>query len=87
VKFNSFEITTRNRSVPVAVKSREGLEQPAVALLHEMPVPRPVRLLGVSLSSLQGNDRDEPQFGLPIIQVVNECPAFRCGRERRIKHF
>jgi DNA polymerase-4 len=31
-----------------------------------MPVPKPVRLLGVSLSSLQGDDRDEPQLGLPI---------------------
>jgi DNA polymerase-4 len=39
----------------------------AVALLkNEMPVPKPVRLLGVSLSSLQGNDREEQQLGLPI---------------------
>jgi hypothetical protein len=32
-----------------------------------MPLPKPVRLLGVSLSSLQGDDgQEEPQLGLPI---------------------
>jgi hypothetical protein len=31
-----------------------------------MPLSRPVRLLGVSLSSLQGDDLEEPQLGLPI---------------------
>jgi DNA polymerase IV len=31
-----------------------------------MPLPKPVRLLGVSLSSLQGDEQDEPQLGLPI---------------------
>jgi hypothetical protein len=31
-----------------------------------MPVSKPVRLLGVSLSSLQGDDNDELQLGLPI---------------------
>jgi DNA polymerase-4 len=35
-------------------------------LQNEMPVPKPVRLLGVSLSSLQGDDHEEPQLGLPI---------------------
>jgi DNA polymerase-4 len=67
VKFNDFEIITRSRSVPVAVSSRSDLERLAVALLqNEMPPPRPVRLLGVSLSSLQGEDEAEPQLGLPI---------------------
>jgi DNA polymerase-4 len=31
-----------------------------------MPFPKPVRLLGVSLSSLQGDDHEELQLGLPI---------------------
>jgi DNA polymerase-4 len=67
VKFNDFEIITRSRSVPTAVLSRDDLERLSVALLqNEMPVPKPVRLLGVSLSSLQGDDWDEPQLGLPI---------------------
>ena len=67
VKFNDFDIITRSRSVPVAVSSRSDLERLSVALLqNEMPVPKPVRLLGISLSSLQGEDQIEPQLGLPI---------------------
>jgi DNA polymerase-4 len=51
----------------VAVASRGDLERLSIALLqNEMPVPRPVRLLGVSLSSLQGDDQEESQLGLPI---------------------
>jgi DNA polymerase-4 len=67
VKFNDFEIITRSRSVPIAVSSRGDLEHLSVALLqNEMPVSKPVRLLGVSLSSLQGDDEEEMQLGLPI---------------------
>jgi DNA polymerase-4 len=68
VKFNDFEIITRSRSAPVAVSSREDLERLSVALLrNEIPVPKPVRLLGVSLSSLlQDEDLEQPQLGLPI---------------------
>jgi DNA polymerase-4 len=67
LKFNDFEIITRSRSVPVAVSSRGDLERLSVALLqNEMPVPKPVRLLGVSLSALQGEPQAEPQLGLPI---------------------
>jgi len=32
----------------------------------EMPLPKPVRLLGVSLSSLQDEVQVEPQLDLPI---------------------
>jgi DNA polymerase-4 len=67
VKFNDFEIITRSKSVPTAVSSRRELEQLSVALLqNEMPLPKPVRLLGISLSSLQGDDQAEPQLDLPI---------------------
>jgi nucleotidyltransferase/DNA polymerase involved in DNA repair len=54
VKFNDFEIITRSRSVPAVVSSRSDFQRLAVALLqNEMPPPKPVRLLGISLSSLQ----------------------------------
>jgi hypothetical protein len=43
------------------------LERLAAALLqNEMPVLKPVRLLGVSLSSLQSDEQEEPQLGFPI---------------------
>jgi DNA polymerase-4 len=67
MKFNDFEIITRSRSVPVAVSSRAELERLSVALLqNEIPFSKPVRLLGVSLSSLQSCDRTELQLGLSI---------------------
>src|ERR1700726_3064610 len=67
VKFNDFEIITRSRSVLAGVSSRDDLEGLSIALLkNEMPLPKPVRLLGVSLSSLQGDDQAESQLGLPI---------------------
>jgi DNA polymerase-4 len=53
--------------VPIAVSSRSDLERLAVALLqNEIPFLKPVRLLGVSLSSLQGEDEQPPQLGFPI---------------------
>jgi DNA polymerase IV len=67
IKFNDFEIITRSRSAAIAVATRSDLERLSVALLqNEMPLLKPVRLLGVSLSSLQGDDQDEPQLDLPI---------------------
>jgi DNA polymerase-4 len=67
MKFNDFEIITRSRSVPVAVSSHSDLERLSVALLqNEIPVPKPVRLLGVSLSALQEDPQAEPQLDLPI---------------------
>jgi DNA polymerase-4 len=67
VKFNDFEIITRSRSVPAAVSNHAELERTALSLLkNEMPVPKPVRLLGVSLSALQHADDAEPQLALPM---------------------
>lgn len=67
VKFTDFEIITRSRSVPSAVANRDDLARLAIALLEDnMPLPKAVRLLGVSLSSLQGDDGAEPQMDFGI---------------------
>jgi len=43
------------------------LESLAIGLLQaEMPLPKSVRLLGVSLSSLQTENDTEPQLDLPM---------------------
>jgi DNA polymerase IV len=66
-KFADFEIITRSPSVPSAVVNRPDLAALAIGLLKDnMPLPKPVRLLGVSLSSLHVGDDAEPQldFGL-----------------------
>ena len=67
VKFADFEIITRSRSAVSAISSQSALERLSVALLEdEMPLPKPVRLLGISLSSLQNETEAEPQLDLPI---------------------
>jgi DNA polymerase IV len=67
MKFFDFEIITRSRSVAIPVSNRNDLERVAVGLLQdEMPLRKPVRLLGVSLSSLQTAAEAPPQLDLPI---------------------
>ncbi len=53
IKFSDFSVATRSRSLPLPVESRDALEAIGLALLAaEMPMRRPVRLLGISLSAL-----------------------------------
>lgn len=67
IKFADFEIITRSKSVAAAVAGRNELERLACGLLEaEMPLPKRVRLLGVSLSALQAGDEPEPQLTLGI---------------------
>jgi DNA polymerase-4 len=72
MKFNDFEIITRSRSVPVAVASRGDLERLSIALLqNEMPVPKPVRLLGVSWR-LKRQSPQNLQAGRPVKSHLTE---------------
>jgi DNA polymerase-4 len=67
VKFADFEIITRSRSVPSAIATRDDLARLSIGLLeNSTPFPKAVRLLGVSLSSLQGENDAEPQLDLMI---------------------
>ena len=65
VDMDAFYASVEQRDNP---DLRSELERLSIALLqNEMPLPKPVRLLGVSLSSLRGDDgQAEPQLGLPI---------------------
>jgi DNA polymerase IV len=66
VKFADFEIITRSRSLSAVVASRDDLARLAIGLLEAtVPLSKAVRLLGVSLSSLQG-ENEEPQLDLGI---------------------
>lgn len=74
VKFSDFEIITRARSASAPVANRDDLERLAVELLQaEMPLPKSVRLLGISLSSLQTGT--EPQLDLPIQDPLVRLPS------------
>ena len=59
IKYADFQQITRSRSLPEPVRDRAELERVAVALLMPMiPVPKGVRLLGVTLSSLAPEDAE-----------------------------
>jgi DNA polymerase-4 len=68
VKSADFEIMSRSQSMPTAVSNRGELERVAISLLERsMPLPKAVRLLGVSLSTLRTKGDDaQSQFQLPI---------------------
>ena len=67
IKFADFEIIARSRSVSSTVGSRDDLERLALGLLQvEMPLPKRVRLLGVSLSSFRNETGTVPQLNLPL---------------------
>ncbi len=67
VKFADFEQITRVRSLPDHVDERDLIETVALSLLRGlMPLPRPVRLLGVSLSNLHQGPLQERQLGLAV---------------------
>jgi DNA polymerase-4 len=61
VKYADFELITRSRSISGAIASRKELDREAVDLLKKMPMPKAVRLLGVSISGFT----DEVEGGAP----------------------
>jgi DNA polymerase-4 len=67
IKFADFEIISRGRSVSSAVANRGALARLAIGLLENaMPLPKAVRLLGVSLSSLQSENEMDSQLDFRI---------------------
>lgn len=68
IKYHDFEIRTRSRSFDQALETADELQTVAVALLQTPAWPdRPVRLLGVTLSSLlQPGDVAARQLRLPL---------------------
>lgn len=59
VKFTDFQQITRSRSAAEPVASRQGLVGTAVELARALlPLPKKVRLLGVSVSNFDGDRAD-----------------------------
>jgi DNA polymerase-4 len=58
LKYNDFILHTRSRTVPHLVEDKGTLATVARELLDaELPLPRPIRLMGLTLSSLQGVEK------------------------------
>jgi DNA polymerase-4 len=69
MKYTDFQIVTRARSLPQPVTDKGEFATLARALLDEqLPLPLPIRLMGLTLSSLEGSEvqppRDEAQLSL-----------------------
>ena len=67
VKFADFELISRSRSLPETIDDRDSLERTVADLLRKlMPLPKSVRLLGISLGTLRAPVCGAPQFALPM---------------------
>ena len=54
LKYNDFQIATRARSLPRALSTRDEFAATARVILEdEMPLPMPIRLMGLTLSNLE----------------------------------
>lgn len=61
MKFTDFQIITRATSLPDYVSGREEFARLAHALLEaELPLRGPIRLMGLTLSGLEGAEDDKP---------------------------
>ncbi|MEE4315969.1 MAG: DNA polymerase IV [Erythrobacter sp.] len=61
LKFTDFRIMTRAASLPHPVTGKEQFAAVARALLEaELPLPEPIRLMGLTLGNLEGQQQDRP---------------------------
>ncbi|WP_179408119.1 DNA polymerase IV [Novosphingobium marinum] len=62
LKLNDFTIRTRARSLPRAISGKAEFARTGHALLDEvLPLPRPIRLLGLTLSALERGESEPPR--------------------------
>jgi len=61
MKFTDFRIMTRATSLPDHVSGKDEFARLARALLEaELPLPKPIRLMGLTLSGLEGAEDNKP---------------------------
>jgi len=61
LRLSDFTLLTRARSLPHAVSGRDAFASASHALLDEvLPLPQPARLMGLTLSSLDGPEDKSP---------------------------
>ena len=62
MKYTDFQLCTRARSLPQPVADKAEFARVARALLDDqLPLPLPIRLMGLTLSSLEGEKDDRPR--------------------------
>ena len=60
VKYTDFRQVTRSRTLPEGINATETIFEVGCALLRELPLPQPVRLIGLGVSG----------FDAPVAQLV-----------------
>ena len=62
MKYTDFQLCTRARSLPQPVADKAEFARVARALLDEqLPLPLPIRLMGLTLSGLEGDKEERPR--------------------------
>ncbi|WP_442789607.1 DNA polymerase IV [Novosphingobium sp. SL115] len=75
MKFSDFSNLTRARSLPRAVMNRDEFAQMSRELLDaQLPLPQPIRLMGLTLSALDGEEPEEGQGRGAPVQSQPELP-------------
>lgn len=75
LKFNDFTPLTRARSLPRAVVDKAEFADIARALLDaQLPLPKPVRLMGLTLSALEGDEPEHPDETIALAASQTELP-------------
>jgi DNA polymerase IV len=72
MKYNDFTPCTRARSLPRAIADRAEFSSLSRELLDaQLPLPKPIRLMGLTLSALEGEEPDEADEALaaPVLQA------------------
>ena len=71
LKFTDFQIMTRAVSQPDYVDGKPEFAKLARALLEaELPLPKPIRLMGLTLSGLEGAEDDKPATDEAQLQLL-----------------
>ena len=69
IKWADFQLSTRSRSMEMAIETRLGLHEVALDLIRSVfPPPKGVRLVGVTLSNFQSQSGGEATE-LPFCEV------------------
>lgn len=72
MKFNDFTPCTRAKSLPRVIASKAEFAMLSRDLLDaQLPLPKPIRLMGLTLSALEGEEADEAaqDAALPVLQA------------------
>ncbi len=72
IKYSDFTLQTRSRTLPYYISAKELILDTAIDLLYQQPLENSVRLLGISLSNLNGKEASLPEEKSVSVQLKFE---------------